>query len=155
MQHHPSQTQLVRLAKLRLRGAPPPQSEAAEEAAEKRVDVCGARLDRICGRATKHFEGKCPRKQFPRCCFRWQRHMDQGQLAVHNAMLAWKDAQIATHEARYEWRDLLEAWQELDNEDYREKTEDLIAEYERAMHVYQKRIRELETVSRAHDGGSG
>ena len=70
-------------------------------------------------------------------------------------MLAWKDAQIATHEARYEWRDLLEAWQELDNEDYREKTEDLIANYERMMQVYQKRIGELETVSRAHDGGSG
>ena len=48
--------------------------------------------------------------------------MDQGQQAVNDAMLAWKDAQIATHEARYDWRDLLEAAHDLDNEDYREKT---------------------------------
>lgn len=133
------------------------RAEAAEEAAEKRVDICGAQLDRICGRATKHFEGKCPRKQFPHCCFRWMRHMDQGQLAVHNAMLAWKDAQIATHEARYEWRDLLEAWQDLDNEDYREKTEDLIATYERTMQKCAKNGSKSSRLylGRTMDGGSG
>ena len=130
------------------------RAEAAEEAAEKRVDACGTQLDRILRRASAHFDGKCPRKQHPGCCHRWQRHMEEGQQRVNDAMLAWKDAEIATHEARYEWRGLLEAAQELEWEDFREKSEDLIAALERAAKADEKRIRQLEIKSRAHGGGS-
>ena len=54
-------------------------------------------------------------------------------------MLAWKDAQIATLEARYEWRELLEAANELEWEDYREKSEDLITAQAAVIAAYEKR----------------
>ena len=58
------------------------RAEVAEDAAEKRLARCSAQLDRILRRATRHFDGKCPRKQFPGCCFRWLRHTDECSFAA-------------------------------------------------------------------------
>ena len=65
--------------------------------------------------------------------------MDECQQTVNGAMVAWKDAQIATLEARYEWRELLEAANELEWEDHREKSEDLIAAQAAVIAAYEKR----------------
>ena len=130
------------------------RAEAAETAAEKRVEECGAQLDRIVSRAAKHFSRTCHPKKHPECCHRWRRHIDQGQQTLNDTFLAWKDAQISTHEARYEWRDLLEESLSLEQESYRESSEQLISALERENEMYRKRARELEVISRAHSGAS-
>jgi hypothetical protein len=64
----------------------------------------------------------------------------EGERKLHEAILAWKDAQIATLQASIEWRDTWDTQLELQNEEVRVSLERQISLLERMNETNEKAI---------------